>query len=221
MGDRAQAIINRTVLADCDLLVAIFWTRLGSPTGTAASGTVEEIEEHLAAGKPAMLYFSSAPVHLDSVDREQYDALVEFKQSCQQRGLIEEYETPTAFREKLARQLAQRVIRNFVSDLNGTIDSVIPARSLPTLSNDAQRLLAEAAKDSHGRIVRMDTMGGLYIQTNGREFIEQRTTREEALWEAVLTELESQHLIEPLSFERAVFRVTDEGYRIADMLGDG
>src|SRR5437763_1467261 len=70
MGDRAQAIINRTVLADCDLLVAIFWTRLGTPTGVAASGTVEEIEEHLAAGKPAMLYFSSAPVHLDSVDRD-------------------------------------------------------------------------------------------------------------------------------------------------------
>jgi hypothetical protein len=39
MGDRPQAIINKQVLAGADLLIAIFWTRLGSPTGKAASGT--------------------------------------------------------------------------------------------------------------------------------------------------------------------------------------
>jgi hypothetical protein len=32
MGDRPQAVINRQILQDCDLLVAMFWTRLGSPT---------------------------------------------------------------------------------------------------------------------------------------------------------------------------------------------
>jgi hypothetical protein len=58
MGDRAQAIVNRQVLAKCDLLVAVFWTRLGSPTGSSPSGTVEEIQEHLRSGKPAMIYFS-------------------------------------------------------------------------------------------------------------------------------------------------------------------
>ena len=58
MGDRPQAIINEQLLKDADLLVAVFWTRLGSPTGTAPSGTVEEIEKHLAASKPAMIYFS-------------------------------------------------------------------------------------------------------------------------------------------------------------------
>jgi hypothetical protein len=60
MGDRPQAIINGQLLKEADLLVAIFWTRIGSPTGAAKSGTVEEIEEHIGAGKPAMIYFSSA-----------------------------------------------------------------------------------------------------------------------------------------------------------------
>src|SRR5206468_6654815 len=50
MGDRPQAIINRQLLRNSDLLIAVFWTRLGSPTGAAQSGTVEEIEEHLGAG---------------------------------------------------------------------------------------------------------------------------------------------------------------------------
>ena len=45
MGDRPQEIINKEVLAGCDLLVAVFWTRIGSPTGVSASGTVEEIDK--------------------------------------------------------------------------------------------------------------------------------------------------------------------------------
>ena len=43
LGDRPQAIINKQVLDDCDILIGIFWTRLGTPTDLAASGTVEEI----------------------------------------------------------------------------------------------------------------------------------------------------------------------------------
>jgi hypothetical protein len=31
LGARAQEVINKEILADCDLLVAVFWTRLGSP----------------------------------------------------------------------------------------------------------------------------------------------------------------------------------------------
>src|SRR5260370_5649567 len=54
MGDRPQALINEQVLVHSDLLVAIFWTRIGTPTGAAPSGTLEEIEEHLAAGKPTL-----------------------------------------------------------------------------------------------------------------------------------------------------------------------
>jgi hypothetical protein len=75
MGDSAQSIINRTVLQECDLLVGIFWTRIGTPTEEYASGTVEEIERHIDSGKPAMLYFSSAPVMPDSVDPDQYRSL--------------------------------------------------------------------------------------------------------------------------------------------------
>src|SRR6059058_5757055 len=44
LGDRPQQLINDRILKDCDLLIGIFWTRLGTPTGKAKSGTVEEIE---------------------------------------------------------------------------------------------------------------------------------------------------------------------------------
>ena len=43
-GTRRQEVINRAIVDECDLLVGIFWTRIGSPTGAADSGTLEEIE---------------------------------------------------------------------------------------------------------------------------------------------------------------------------------
>lgn len=71
MGRKPQEIINSQVLDKCDLLVGVFWTRIGTPTNGYASGTVEEIEKHIETGKPAMLYFSSQPVVLDTVDLNQ------------------------------------------------------------------------------------------------------------------------------------------------------
>ncbi|MBH5370953.1 hypothetical protein [Bradyrhizobium glycinis] len=67
-------MINDRVLKDWDLLVGIFWTRLSTPTGTSASGSVEEIEKHIAAGKPATAYISNTPVALNSIDLAQYEA---------------------------------------------------------------------------------------------------------------------------------------------------
>ena len=110
MGERAQEIINKQLLRDADILVGVFWTRIGTPTGKAVSGTVEEIEEHLATGKLAMLYFSTAPVHPDSLDPEQYAEVKRFRRSCIGRGLVELYESTDEFREKFSRHLAQKVI---------------------------------------------------------------------------------------------------------------
>jgi hypothetical protein len=39
-------------------LIGVFWTRVGTPTGIAESGTLEEIERVAAEGKLVMLYFS-------------------------------------------------------------------------------------------------------------------------------------------------------------------
>src|SRR2546428_13407073 len=57
-GDRAQAIIDQQILQNADILVGIFWTRCGTPTGKALSGSGEELEEHSLPWKEAMLYFS-------------------------------------------------------------------------------------------------------------------------------------------------------------------
>jgi hypothetical protein len=169
--------------------IAVFWTRLGSPTGIAPSGTVEEIEEHLGAGKPAMIYFSLAPVRPDSVDSSQYAALRAFRESCRHRGLVEEYEDLTQFREKLARQLAQTVIRHFSIAEEVAVDLPVPAHAEPdpAISNSARDLLLAASQDHSGVIMRIGHLGGTDVMTNGRNFVEGGDARETARWRGAVT----------------------------------
>jgi hypothetical protein len=127
MGDRPQAIINKQVLANSDFLVAIFWTRIGTPTGVAASGTVEEIQEHIRAGKPAAIYFSNTPVRLDTVDRDQYRRLTEFKELCKQQGLIETFDDTDDFRRKFTRQLAKTISDHPHFTRNSSLPGTQPA----------------------------------------------------------------------------------------------
>ena len=56
LAGRGQRLINERLLSNCDLLVGVFWTRLGTPTGEHASGTVKEIKTHVASGRTAMVY---------------------------------------------------------------------------------------------------------------------------------------------------------------------
>jgi hypothetical protein len=51
IGLRPQESLNRQLVDKADLVVAMFADRLGTPTGKAESGTAEEIQRMVAAGK--------------------------------------------------------------------------------------------------------------------------------------------------------------------------
>jgi nucleoside 2-deoxyribosyltransferase len=116
MGAHPQIIINRQIVDRSDMVVGIFWTRLGTPTTAAESGTAEEIGRVGAAGKPVMLYFSRAKVEPDSLDFAQYQRLREFKTKQYPAGLTEQYSSIVEFREKFTRQLAMRILDIIAED---------------------------------------------------------------------------------------------------------
>ena len=90
MGDAPQALINSQLLDRADIVIGLFGSRLGSPTSSAVSGTVEEIERANSGGKPVHLYFSMALLPPD-VDLAQLEGLRDFKKAVQDRGLYGEY----------------------------------------------------------------------------------------------------------------------------------
>ena len=221
MGGTAQEIINNQVLDRCDLLVGVFWTRIGTPTTEYASGTVEEIEEHIKSDKPAMLYFSSQPVALDTVDQEQYSQLRKFKESCQSRSLYESYDSRSIFKDKFYRQLQiklnQHPIFNGIASSysNEVVESKTP---LPQISDESRLLLKEASKDRNGTILHLRHLGGTDVQTNGKNFIESNERREVARWEAAIDELVENELIIERGLKGEIFEITNLGYQIADMI---
>lgn len=91
LGDHPQSIINEQGVDGADIVVALFGSRLGSPTREAVSGTVEEIERAVKSGKPVHLYFSKAPLPRD-VDTSQLDGIRQFKQEISGRGLLGEFD---------------------------------------------------------------------------------------------------------------------------------
>lgn len=223
MGSSPQAIINRQVLSKCDLLIGVFWTRIGTPTERHLSGTVEEIEEHIATGKPAMLYFSSQPVALDTVDIDQIKQLTKFKESCQSRGLFESYDSHSEFKEKFYRHLQLKINDHPVFQL-GDKDSqhraeLVESRTrLPLLSLEARALLKEASQDPGGIIIHARYIGGTSIQTNGKNLIPSNERREVAKWEDALVQLSSNGLIVDRGIKGEVFEITNLGYQVADMI---
>ena len=108
-GVRPQEAINRQLVQRCDILVGMFWTRIGTRTGVAESGTVEEIDQFVAAGKPALLYFSSRPIDPNRIDLKQHKKLKSFKDSTYQQALTGSFSEVNELRRTLFRDLMRQV----------------------------------------------------------------------------------------------------------------
>ncbi len=226
MGDRPQAIINKQVLEGCDLLIGIFWTRIGTPTGQEVSGTVEEIKEHCQNGKPAMLYFSEAPFHPKSVEPGQYERLQAFKEQCESEGLVASYDSVSEFKDVLTRHLIKTVydddffkeFRSKSAD-SGILQAAADAVPDQQLSNEARNLLLEAVEDSNGSILSVMTSSGLTVQANKKNMVSApKDGRCQAMWKGALDELVEDDLIADVGYKGEAFRVTRRGYELADLL---
>ena len=113
LGGRAQGVINQQLADKADILIALFWTRLGTDTGVAESGTVEEIMEFHHTGRPVKLYFSDAQVGpgimADQKALAEFNRLDQFKKKAQSLGLYGSYTNVADLTEQLDRHLMQEV----------------------------------------------------------------------------------------------------------------
>lgn len=224
LSGRAQQMINDRLLAHCDLLVGIFWTRLGSPTGVAASGTVEEIEEHRKAGKPAMLYFSKAPVSPDNLDNEQYEKLKIFKAWAKGQGLVADFVNSDDFRSRFRRDLELTLRDNtrLSKIMGGIVESNAHSESSryarKYLSSEASQLLTAAY--TYGVSISINRFqSGAFLRVGGTEFLSRESSgRDFARWVSALNELEHSGLVEAATAARDLFRVTNQGYLAAEQI---
>jgi hypothetical protein len=107
-GVRPQSAINEQLVDRCDIFIGMFWSRLGTNTGVAVSGTAEEIDRFVAAGKPAMLYFSRKSVSAKG-DVKQAAKLQSFKAATRKKSLVGSFVGVNDLRRVLLRDITRQV----------------------------------------------------------------------------------------------------------------
>ena len=175
-GDRVQGILNKQIVDQCNFAIGIFWTRIGTDTGVAPGGAVEEIERMRSQNKPVMLYFSNANPELKTFDIEQYSKLKQYRVSLQKQVLTWECESPEEFRKHLAHHLALQVPKWFGHP--EPVNGIILPEQYVTTDVDLQRYQDALKEDL--RWIRMLGLPGIErvdVNLNDDTFVPLRFSR--------------------------------------------
>ncbi len=105
-GARPQALVNKQVVDQCDILAAVFLSRFGTPTGIADSGTEEEIRRSIKKGKTVMVYFAQLPRPRQRKARDEFERIENFKKKFGSRALYHTYTDLAGFEEAFRQHLA-------------------------------------------------------------------------------------------------------------------
>lgn len=220
LGDRPQSQINERLLAECDLLIGIFGTKLGTPTGNYESGTVEEIDRHADAGKPAMLYFLDCKDRLEGAALKEHRRIQMYRESCMPRGLVESYKDLEEFRHKLTRQVQHCLndnlyLKEILSQQQPNMvfaPDQAPKQSLDPISPNAIELVKAAA--SGGGDIHISVGVDAREIDAGEQHFGGIDRREYARWESALNELVQNDLV--LQRSEKLYDLTSKGWALAE-----
>jgi nucleoside 2-deoxyribosyltransferase len=214
LGSPAQAVINRQLISRSDLLIAVFWTRLGTRTDEADSGTIEEILKHIEQGKPVMLYFCEKDVPFSQLDHDQHAKLEVFRLKVE--GLYDTFKTDDQLHEKVERHLNEKLREHpYFAAARAKRSAATEAVTEPEITQEALELLIAATHDPSAQILRVQTNEGVVIGTQGKGR-PSKSARDSAKNEGIINELEGAGFIEDRSGDRGLFYVTIEGFNYVD-----
>ncbi len=106
-GGKPQALLNKQIVNDVDLAVAIFKNRFGTPTEDYGSGTEEEIEILLADGKQVFVFFDESPCKIAEVDKNEYERVQIFKERYKKKGIFWTYSSEEELKNTFRAHLTQ------------------------------------------------------------------------------------------------------------------
>ena len=80
-AEDGQYLIDEQILQKSDLVIGIFWKKLGRKAPDAISYTVGELKKHIKNGKQAILFFKAPPRTSDVNTLEGVKAVIQFKEN--------------------------------------------------------------------------------------------------------------------------------------------
>ncbi len=106
---KSQDLINDQIVVSCDILFAMFGKRIGTKTDNHQSGTLEEIEIVIKAGKPYFIYFMNQNLTLSESGDSQVQKLRLFKNKLTAFGSFKEIKDENDLKEQFFTDLNYQV----------------------------------------------------------------------------------------------------------------
>lgn len=174
-GKHPQKLLNEQLVEKSDLMVCIFGTRLGSPTDTEISGTVEEIKEHRKSGKDVMVFFKMSVDDISAVNPQQLQKIKEFKESIKNNVLWQEFSDAKDFEKKFADALQLYINDHWNNDWR--IESEHEVHENLEFSNEEKEIIMKWAKSRSANCHKISANGSVcyiiggyqYYVKNGKE----------------------------------------------------
>jgi hypothetical protein len=117
-GQGPQAILNEQLVDSCDMCIAMFWARLGTPTALHESGSAEEIQRLSDRGKYVAILRCTRDIRPD-IDIGQLDRLKKYLEKLEKNALISNY----GHHAELATHVDNIIVRGVNRDLGGPTGS--------------------------------------------------------------------------------------------------
>jgi hypothetical protein len=111
-GRAPQDILNKQLVDRCDICLALFANRLGTPTASAESGTAEEIDRIANEGRYVAILRSRRPVDASRMNLQQAQKLEEYLAKVKEKALILNYASDDELSQQVDTILAAAVARD-------------------------------------------------------------------------------------------------------------
>lgn len=196
-SNSAQGVINSQLVDKCDALVAIFGSKLGTPTKNHPSGTAEEIAEVRKAGKEVMVFFSKQ-VDTEVAGIDQISKLDEYKKSIE--GLYESFQDLSDF-ERIFTQKLNLFIQNEFQPLVTENVSNSKGKETVSFSEEEIEILRNWCNSSIDYCSQIAFIGGHHMFRFGPVQVNTETPKEAAKYNEFVKRLEAVGFIEFQKFD--------------------
>lgn len=196
LAKSAQKVLNSQLVEKSDALIAIFGSRIGTPTDEHISGTVEEIEEHRKAGKPVMVFFCDK-FSSDS-DMDQLLKLSEYRKKLE--GLYEMFGSVEDFEKEFNNKLhllVQNEFQSYIED-NPVTETIEPI----TFSEEELDLIHKWIKCKSNYFSKTAFLGGGVLFSFSGLGVQTKTPKEEAEMDDFINRLQKGGFLELDGFNK-------------------
>lgn len=143
VGISAQDAINNQLVTRCDICVAIFYQRFGTPTEKFLGATEEEILNMANDGKPVFVFFIKSPtVSSDHESMNQYTKLLEFMGKIRPKSLYTEIENDISVFSNILYQKLKNYYKEYTKNELLNFNNV-PLFSYPDFNMKERLIMAK------------------------------------------------------------------------------